>query len=52
MAIAKLTGWVLDWTGSYLSLFILAAAVYPVALALMHGLNPRMERMVITPRSP
>jgi len=51
MAIAKLTGWVLDWTGSYLSLFILAAVVYPVALALMHWLNPRMERMVVTPRS-
>ncbi len=43
MLIAKLTGYLLDATGSYLPVFLIAAFVYLVGLAVIHLLVPRLE---------
>ena len=43
MLIAKLTGYILDATGSYVPVFLIAASAYLVALAVVHLLVPRME---------
>ncbi len=36
-------GWLLESTGSYLPVFVAASSVYLLALALIHGLAPRLE---------
>src|SRR5271155_1114574 len=41
--IAKLVGYVLQWTGSYMIPFLLAGSAYLIALALVHLLAPRLE---------
>jgi ACS family hexuronate transporter-like MFS transporter len=43
MVIAKITGYVLQATGSYVPVFIIAASAYLVALALVHLLVPNLE---------
>jgi ACS family hexuronate transporter-like MFS transporter len=43
MFIATFTGWLLQLTGSYLPVFILAGSVYLVALGLVQLLAPRFE---------
>jgi ACS family hexuronate transporter-like MFS transporter len=43
MLIAKMTGYVLQVTGSYLPIFVLAAAIYLIALGIVHLLAPRLE---------
>jgi ACS family hexuronate transporter-like MFS transporter len=43
MLIAKVTGYVLQVTGSYLPVFIIAASAYLVALAMVQLLSPRLE---------
>lgn len=43
MLIAKLTGYLLDATGSYVPVFLIAAFAYLVALAIIHLLVPRLE---------
>jgi ACS family hexuronate transporter-like MFS transporter len=43
MLIATAAGFILQFTGSYLSLFILAGVVYLPALLIFHFLVPRME---------
>jgi MFS transporter, ACS family, aldohexuronate transporter len=43
MLIAKLTGALLQWTGSYVPVFIIAASAYLVALLIVHLLVPRLE---------
>ena len=43
MLIAKVTGYVLQWTGSYVAIFILAGSIYLVALGIIHLLVPRLE---------
>ena len=43
MVIAKVVSYVLEFTGSYLPVFIIAASAYLVALALVHVLAPRLE---------
>ena len=45
MLIAKITGYVLEWTGSYLTVFIIAATAYLLALGIIQLLVPRI-RMV------
>lgn len=47
MFIAKLAGYVLQWTGEYRLLFMIAAFAYLVNLLLIHLLNPRLEPMDI-----
>jgi MFS transporter, ACS family, aldohexuronate transporter len=43
MMIAKLTAAILQYTGSYLPVFIIAASAYLVALLMVHLLSPRLE---------
>ncbi|MFB3854841.1 MAG: MFS transporter [Vicinamibacterales bacterium] len=43
MFIAKITGWVLETTGSYLIVFLIAGSAYLVALLVVHILAPRLE---------
>jgi len=43
MLIAKLTGYLLQATGSYVPVFLIAASAYLVALAVIHALVPRLE---------
>jgi ACS family hexuronate transporter-like MFS transporter len=43
MLIAKLTGYLLEFTGSYLPVFIIAAFAYLTALVIIHALVPRLE---------
>ena len=43
MLIAKLTGYILQATGSYLPVFFIAAFAYLVGLAIIHMLAPRLE---------
>jgi ACS family hexuronate transporter-like MFS transporter len=43
MAIASFAGLVLQVTGSYLPMFVIAASAYLLALALIQGLAPRLQ---------
>jgi ACS family hexuronate transporter-like MFS transporter len=43
MVIATLTGWVLQATGSYVPIFVIAGSVYLVALLVIHLLTPTMH---------
>jgi ACS family hexuronate transporter-like MFS transporter len=43
MLIAKIVGYLLQWTGSYLPVFIIAGSAYLVALAVIHILAPKLE---------
>ncbi|HAP35718.1 MAG TPA: MFS transporter [Bacteroidetes bacterium] len=43
MVIAKVVGYVLEWTGSYLIVFIIAGSMYLIALLIIHLLVPKME---------
>ena len=51
MGIAKLTGFILETTGSYLPVFLIAGSAYLVALAIVHLLIPKLEPVVLTPRT-
>lgn len=42
MLIAQIVGHVLEWTGSYMIPFFIAASAYLVALLLIHTLSPRL----------
>ncbi len=44
---AKLIGYVLEWTGQYRVLFLIAAGAYLVNLSIIHLLNPRLKPMEI-----
>jgi ACS family hexuronate transporter-like MFS transporter len=41
--IASLTGHVLQWTGSYQLMFVIASGVYLTALIILQWLVPRLE---------
>ena len=43
MLIAKLTGYILDATGSYMPVFFIAAFTYLLGLAIIHVLVPKLE---------
>ena len=43
MFMAKFTGFVLDATGSYMPMFVIAGSTYLLALLIIHLLVPRME---------
>jgi len=43
MFIAKIVGYVLQWTGSYLPIFIVAGSAYLLALLFVHLLVPRFD---------
>jgi ACS family hexuronate transporter-like MFS transporter len=48
MFIAKLAGYILQWTGEYKILFAIASCVYLVNLLIIHVLNPKHERMIFS----
>mgnify|MGYP001614232100 CR=1 FL=1 len=50
MFIAKLAGYILEWTGEYRILFIIAASIYLVNLLIIHLINPRLKPMEFTAR--
>ena len=43
MLISKVVGWILQSTGSYVPIFIIAASTYLIALAIFHMLVPRLD---------
>jgi ACS family hexuronate transporter-like MFS transporter len=43
MLIAKVVGYILEWTGSYFPVFLIAGSAYLVALLLIHWVVPRLE---------
>jgi MFS transporter, ACS family, hexuronate transporter len=43
MLIAKLVGWILESTGSYVPIFAIAASAYLIALLIIHLLAPKLE---------
>jgi ACS family hexuronate transporter-like MFS transporter len=43
MMIAKLTGYILQTTGSYMPVFIIAGTTYLVTLLILHLLVPKLE---------
>jgi ACS family hexuronate transporter-like MFS transporter len=47
MFMAKIVGYVLQWTGSYMVPFLIAGFAYIVSLAIIHALAPRLERAEI-----
>jgi ACS family hexuronate transporter-like MFS transporter len=49
MGIAKVTGYLLETTGSYLPVFIMAGCMYLVALLVIHILVPRLEPVKLEP---
>jgi ACS family hexuronate transporter-like MFS transporter len=44
MLIATFTGFLLQFTGSYVPVFIMAGSAYLTALLIMHSIVPRLER--------
>ena len=47
MVIAKFVGYVLEWTGSYVPIFILAGSAYLIALLVIHILVPQMRPAMV-----
>jgi ACS family hexuronate transporter-like MFS transporter len=48
MLIAKIVGYALQWTGSYMIPFFMAASAYLLAVAVMQILSPRLEPALIS----
>jgi ACS family hexuronate transporter-like MFS transporter len=47
MLIAKIVGYALQWSGSYMIPFFMAASAYLLAVAVMQILSPRLEPALI-----
>jgi ACS family hexuronate transporter-like MFS transporter len=43
MLISKIVGYILQWTGSYVPIFIIAGSAYLLALLVIHLLTPKLE---------
>jgi ACS family hexuronate transporter-like MFS transporter len=43
MLVAKIVGYVLQWTGSYMVPFFIAGSAYLVALLVVHLLAPKLQ---------
>jgi len=43
MLMAKIVGYVLQWTGSYMIPFLIAGFAYLAAVAVIHSLSPKLE---------
>jgi ACS family hexuronate transporter-like MFS transporter len=43
MLISKVVGYILQWTGSYVPIFIIAGSAYLIALLIIHLLAPKLE---------
>jgi ACS family hexuronate transporter-like MFS transporter len=49
MLLATGAGFLLEWTGSYLTLFIISGSAYLVTLLIFHVLVPKMEPVILPP---
>lgn len=47
MLIAILTGYLIEWTGSYTMVFIIASSNYLIALMLIHLLCPKLKPVLL-----
>jgi ACS family hexuronate transporter-like MFS transporter len=47
MLIAKIVGYVLQWTGSYLTVFIIAGSAYLAALGVIQLISPKCEQACV-----
>ncbi|MEW5902318.1 MAG: MFS transporter, partial [Acidobacteriota bacterium] len=47
MLLATLTGYILEWTGSYLPMLIVAGSVYPLSLLIFHLLVPKIRPLAL-----
>lgn len=47
MLMSKFTGWVLDTTGSYTPILLVAAGAYPLALLFLHLLSPHLRPVAV-----
>ncbi len=47
MLIAKIVGYILEWTSSYVPVFIIAGFAYLIALAAIHLLVPKLEPVTL-----
>ncbi len=47
MVIAKFVGYILEWTGSYVPIFIMAGSAYLIALLVIHILVPQMRPAMV-----
>jgi ACS family hexuronate transporter-like MFS transporter len=52
MFVATGAGLLLEFTGSYVPLFIIASVAYLLALAVVHSLAPRLAPLVIAENQP
>ena len=52
MLIAKLTGFILEKTGSYVPVFLIAGFAYLAALAVIHVLSPKLEPVKLSSPPP
>jgi len=52
MLIAKLTGFILEKTGSYLPVFLIAGFAYLAALAIVQVLSPKLEPVKLSAQPP
>jgi ACS family hexuronate transporter-like MFS transporter len=43
MLIAKIVGYILEWTGSYYIIFLIAGSAYLLALGVIHLIVPHLE---------
>ena len=43
MIVAKIVGYILEWTGSYFVIFIIAGSMYLLALLILHLMVPKLE---------
>jgi ACS family hexuronate transporter-like MFS transporter len=49
MLIAKVVGYILQFTGSYVPIFIIAGSAYLIALAIIQLLVPKLEPAKLDP---
>lgn len=52
MLMAKYAGYILDKVGNYTPIFMVCACAYLIALAVIHLLMPRMDRIILEPATP
>ena len=52
MYFSKLIGFILEWTGSYVPIFIIAGCMYLLSLAIIHLLAPRLAPVSVSSPQP
>jgi ACS family hexuronate transporter-like MFS transporter len=52
MLMSKVVGYILQWTGSYVTIFFIPATAYLLALLIIHLLAPRLEPAKLEAEAP